>query len=301
MMLLKWRLFFWAFPEGRHIFLAPVGECQLCCTLRGVLGVLIFAASLLHAGVSAAADKPLWELGIGGAGGSFPAYRGASSQHTYALPFPFVIYRGERVKFDREGLRGELFESPRWRLELSADAMVPVDSEEGLRRGMPDLAPVLELGPSLEYLLQRDSESEWRLRLSLRSVLAVDEFKVSEQGWVFHPNLAFDTHNGSWETGASIGPLFASQRYHQYYYEVPTEYATATRETYRAEAGYGGMRFTIGASRYFGNFWLGAFLRYDDLRNAAFVDSPLVERSNALMGGVAMAWIFRRSSEMVER
>jgi MipA family protein len=300
-MLLKWRLFFWAFPVVRHIFLAPVGECQLCNTARGKIGVILLAISLPCAGIAAAAEKPLWELGVGGAIGSFPTYRGASSQHTYALPFPFLIYRGERVTFDREGLRGELFESERWLLELSADAMVPVDSEDGLRRGMPDLAPVLELGPSLEYLLRRDSESEWRLRLSLRSVLAVEDFKVSEQGWMFHPNLAFDTHNGNWETGASIGPLFATQRYHQYYYGVPTEYATATRETYRAEAGYSGMRFTIGASRYFGNLWLGAFLRYDDLRDTAFIDSPLVERNNALMGGVAVAWIFRRSSEMVER
>lgn len=238
---------------------------------------------------------------MGVAVGSFPAYRGATSQQTYALPFPLVIYRGEKVTVDSEGLRGELFESKHWRLELSADAMVPVENDDGLRRDMPDLAPILELGPSLEYLLGRDGATEWRLRLPLRSALAITPTTISEQGWLFHPNIAVDMHNGSWEVGASFGPLFATRRYHDFYYGVAPTYTTASRIAYSADTGYSGLRLTAGASRYFGSLWLGAFLRYDDLRGAAFIDSPLVGQESALMGGVAMAWLFHRSSTSVER
>ena len=246
-------------------------------------------------------ERPLWELGLGSAAGTFPAYRGASSQQTYLLPIPFITYRGERISFDREGLRGQLFESPHWRVEFSADAMVPVEQDAGLRQGMPALAPVLELGPSLEYLINESGTTEWRFRLPFRSAVAVDFPSLKAQGVVLHPNLAVDTHNGSWEVGGSIGPLFASEDYHDYYYSVPVEYATAQRTAYQVGGGYSGLRLTLGASRYFGNFWLGMFVRYDDLSGAVFVDSPLVEQKSAVMGGVALSWIFRRSEIMVER
>lgn len=284
-----------------YIFPAPGRGCQPGAVTGLWWRMVAAVLGLFLSDAVAAGEKPLWELGAGAAVGSFPAYRGAADQHTYALPIPFLIYRGERVTIDREGLRGELFESERWRLELSADAMVPVQSDDGLRQGMDDLAPVLELGPSLEYLLQREGGTEWRLRLPLRSALAVDLPNISEQGWLFHPNLAFDTDNGSWEVGASFGPLFATQRYHDYYYGVSPAEATATREAYHAEAGYSGLRLTLGASRYYGNLWVGTFLRYDDLRGAAFINSPLVEQESAWMGGVALAWIFRRSTTMVVR
>ena len=262
---------------------------------------LLLLAMLLLSSPAAAQEKPLWELGAGLAVGSFPTYRGAAAQHTYLLPFPFIIYRGERVSFDREGLRGRLFESPRWRLELSADAMVPVEQDEGLREGMAELAPMLELGPSLEYLVAKERETEWRLRLPVRSAIAVDLPSLSTQGLVFHPNLAVDTHNGSWELGGSFGPLFASEAYHDYYYRVPAAYATVQRPAYEAEGGYSGMRLTLGASRYFGRLWMGMFVRYDDLRGAVIADSPLVESDSALMGGVAISWLLSRSEKMVER
>ena len=262
---------------------------------------LLSLVVLLMAGPAWSQEKPLWEFGIGSAVGIFPTYRGASSLHANIVPFPFIIYRGERVSLDREGLRGKIFESERWRLELSADAMVPVARDDGLRQGMPSLAPVLEVGPSLEYLISESERTEWRIRLPLRSAIAVDLPSLNSLGGVFHPNLAVDIHNGNWELGGSTGPLFYSEGYHDYYYSIPTEYITSQRTAYKADGGYSGMRLTIGASRYFGDFWLGMFVRYDDLNGAVFVDSPLVEQKSSLMGGVALSWIFSRSETMVER
>ncbi len=272
------------------IFSASRGYCQLALLI-----------ALLTSGTAWSQQKPLWELGVGAAAGTFPGYRGAASQQTYLLPFPFIIYRGEHVMLDREGLRGTLFESPRWRLELSADAMTPVERDAGRRDGMPELAPMLELGPSLEYLLADQGPVEWQLRLPLRSAIAIELPSLSSQGLMFHPNLAASLHNGSWELGGSLGPLFASEGYHHYYYSVPAAYSTVQRPAYQARGGYSGMRLTIGASRYFGRLWLGMFLRYDDLNDVAFADSPLLEQDNAVMGGIAISWVFHHSTEMVQR
>jgi hypothetical protein len=40
-------------------------------------------------------EKPLWELGLGMAVVSFPAYRGSDQNSTMLLPAPYFIYRGE--------------------------------------------------------------------------------------------------------------------------------------------------------------------------------------------------------------
>jgi outer membrane protein len=55
----------------------------------------------------------------------------------------------------------------------------------------------------------------------------------------------------------------------------------------------------VGVSKRFGNQWVGAFLRYDSLRGAAFEASPLVRTRNYVAGGVAVSWVLGESSERV--
>jgi hypothetical protein len=47
-------------------------------------------------------------------------------------------------------------------------------------------------------------------------------------------------------------------------------------------------------------YWLGAFVRWDSLNGAVFADSPLVKSENYFAAGVGIAWIFRKSSTLVE-
>ena len=69
----------------------------------GILGITLAAAAA--PGVQAK-DLPLWELGLGVAGLWFPDYRGADETRGYVLPVPYVVYRGEFFKADRNGIRG---------------------------------------------------------------------------------------------------------------------------------------------------------------------------------------------------
>ncbi len=264
---------------------------------------MLALVSLLPSAGVRAEGLPRWELGVGLAGGLFSDYRGSAQSSSYALPFPYLIYRGERLRVDREGMRGLLFDLPRWRVNISIDGAVPVESEGNLRAGMPDLPPVLEVGPSIEYLLAERGDGRWRLRLPLRSAVAVDWPELREEGWLINPNLSWSGSlggDGVWRGGVSTGPLYADARYHDYYYGVADAYATPARPAWKGEAGYSGWRLNLAANRRMGDWWLGGFVRYDNLSGTAFADSPLVEQSWSLMGGIAIAWVFDRSEQRVD-
>jgi outer membrane protein len=264
-------------------------------TLRASLPLLLFTPLAF----AAEHTLPLWEIGVGAAGIRFPDYRGSEQSRQYLLPFPALIYRGDKLKVDRQGVRGLLFDSERVVVDISLDGAVPVDSDQNaVREGMPYLDAVFEIGPSLKISLYNSELFETRFNLPFRYAYSTDLTRLDSHGTLFHPNLSFD-YNGLWHLGLSLGPLYASQEYHDYYYSVAPEYVTAARPAYRAEGGYSGMRYTLGWSRRYSGFWLGAFLRYDDLSDAVFSDSPLVTQEDALMGGISFAWFFKQSARRV--
>jgi outer membrane protein len=47
-------------------------------------------------------------------------------------------------------------------------------------------------------------------------------------------------------------------------------------------------------------FWVGAYMRYDTLAGAAFIDSPLVQRKSYWTAGFGFSWMIARSSQLVE-
>lgn len=256
---------------------------------------------LLIASPAAAREQPLWEAGLGVSTVAFPAYRGADHYYGYVLPLPYLIYRGEHLRVDREGLRGVLFDTERATLDLSLNAAVPVRSDDiPEREGMPNLDPTFEVGPSLDLSpTDGGSRAAWKLKLPVRAVFSVGD-GVDHVGWLFHPKLSYFAEAGrGWNVGFNIGPIFADRGYHDYYYGVTPAQVTATRAAYEGEAGYSGTAVLASLSRRYDNFWIGAFIRYDNLSGASFEDSPLVVSEHALMGGLGIAWIFARSSRLV--
>lgn len=246
-----------------------------------------------------ARELPLWEVGVGLGAMQFPDYRGADQSQRYLLPFPAVVYRGERLKVDDKGLRGLLFDSERVIVDISLDGAVPVDSSQnGAREDMPDLDATFEVGPSLKFMLYDDDRHEVRLNLPWRLVYSTDFRQLQSHGHLLHPHLSYDRRR-DWNMGLSLGPLYASHAYHDYYYSVSASDATPERPAYQADGGYSGMRYTFSMSKRFKRVWLGGFVRYDDLRGARFEDSPLLRRDNSWMGGVTAIWFFHQSSRRV--
>lgn len=265
----------------------------------GIVGVIALAAAALPA---AAAEKPLWELGIGVAPLSFPAYRGAEEQREFVFPIPYVVYRGERLRVDRGGARGLLFDAGDVELDVSFDGAVPVDStDEGARAGMAELDPILEVGPSLKVRLADTSAGRLEFRLPVRAAIAVGDGSTSQQGWQVQPKLDFNAPDlvGAWDVGFSVGPKFATRAFHAYYYDVGPADVRPGRPAYTADGGYSGLGLTLSASQRFDRFWVGSFLRYDNLDGAVFEDSPLVETEHAVSAGIAVSWILWQSEATV--
>jgi outer membrane scaffolding protein for murein synthesis (MipA/OmpV family) len=266
---------------------------------------LLCQAAAAASSASRADPLPLWEAGLGVAGITLPNYRGSDQTSTYILPAPYFVYRGDFLKADRNGVRTRLFDNDKVEINLSLNATLPVQSRNNTaRRGMADLRPTVELGPTASVHLWNadDRKTQLDFRAPLRTAITV-ESSPKQVGWLFAPSLNIDIRDpagfGGWNLGMLAGPLFSSRKYNAYFYSVNPSEAAPGRPAYAARGGYSGMQFTTALSKRFPGYWVGGFLRYDTLSGAVFDDSPLVRRRSAVSAGVAISWIFGQSTQMV--
>ena len=249
---------------------------------------------------------PLWEFGFGVGGLFFNDYRGARATHVYPAPVPYFIYRGEFLQADREGLHGRLFNRRYVELEISANATAPVfSSNSAIRAGMPNLEPTIELGPALLWHLWRRGDQRLRLdaHLPVRESFTVTS-RPTAIGAIFAPSLNLDYLGAGrlagWNLGVMAGPLYAQRRYHEYFYSVAPQFATASRPAYEAPGGYAGSQVLLATTKRFANYWFGAYLRHDWLAGAVFDGSPLVQQRSYWSGGVGFVWMISASSTIVD-
>jgi outer membrane protein len=264
--------------------------------------LLVVVALLLPVPPASAAERPKWELGVGSVFFTQPDYVGSDEYRFRPIPFPWIIYRGERLRLDRESMQTKIFRTDLVRLDLSASGQVSVDSGDNDRRdGMPDRDWIAQVGPALRFSLKQSEDGRHTLDLevSLRAALAVSFDNFSYEGLVASPKFQYRYEPETWRFDANAGLEFSNNDYNEYYYTVPARFATASRPAYGAGGGYAGLRLAAGAGRYFGPIYLGLFARYINLEGATFVDSPLVGARHAFIGGLAVGWVWKSSSEMV--
>ena len=265
---------------------------------RGCRDVVAIAALLAIAGV-ARADRPLWEVGVGVGVLRLPHYRGSDQSHTWVLPVPYFVYRGEFLRADREGARAVLVDAERLDVDVSLAATAPTRSEDNrARAGMPDLSPTVEIGPNVNYTLMRGAQWKLLARLPVRAAFTL-ESGPDMIGWLATPNLNLDVRREGWNIGVLTGPIFGTRRMNGYFFDVAPQFTTASRPAYRAPGGYAGWRLVSGVSRRLGDFWVGAFVAGDSVRGARFDDSPLVRKRQTLAFGFAISWVFAQSGRRV--
>jgi outer membrane scaffolding protein for murein synthesis (MipA/OmpV family) len=251
-----------------------------------------------------AKEVPLWEVGLGLGAIAFEDYRGSNTTHAYPLPVPYVVYNGKFLKADRDGVRGTLFNQNWLEINLSFNLTTPVRNDRE-RSGMPDLRSTVEIGPSFDFHLFRSDNRrvKFDLRMPLRYAATV-ESSPRIIGWTFSPRFNVDLRDPfglpGWNLGLLAGPLFADHRYHDYFYSVAPQFATLSRPEFQAKGGYAGTQTLAALSKRYPKFWVGAYMRYDTLAGAAFVDSPLVQRKSYWTAGFGFAWMIRKSSQIVE-
>lgn len=268
---------------------------------RGRRRAAVAVAVLAAAAPLAQADQPLWEAGVGVGVLRLPHYRGSDQSHTWVLPVPYFVYRGEFLRADREGARAVLLDAERLDVDISLAATAPTRSRDNrARAGMPDLSPTFEIGPNVNYTLARGAQWKLQARSPVRAAFTL-ESGPDMIGWLATPNLNLDLRVQGWNVGVLTGPVFGTRRMNGYFYDVAPEFATASRPAYRAPGGYAGWRLVSGVSRRIGDFWLGAFVAGDSVDGARFDDSPLVRKRGTLAFGVALSWVFAQSGQRVTR
>lgn len=250
-------------------------------------------------------DVPLWEVGAGVAGVSFPSYRGSDQSTILWVPVPYFTYHGDFLKSDRHGTRASLLDTDALDLTISMALSPPASSDAvTARTGMPDLAATFEIGPQADITVWRSANRSrvLKLELPLRSAVTLEN-SVQDIGWVFHPKLNLDITDvpglPGWNLGMQLGPLFGDQRQNAYLYSVAPQYATANRLAYEARAGYAGMQYLASFSKRYQRFWIGGFVRYDNLGGAVFQDSPLVRQKDYVAGGFSVVWMLGESATRV--
>ncbi len=266
----------------------------------------LFCVCLLTINTASSEELPLWELGLGIGGLHQPYYIGTKQTRTFAFPVPVPVYRGSVFKSDDEGIRAELLNDDRYKLDLSLDFNLAIDSDDvDLRAGMPDVDSRLQIGPSLEVSLAKGEQNQWLLNFPVRANFGISEDGIDESGFTFAPNLTyfqdFEWQGRPWRAGVALGPQFGTKEYQNVYYGVEEAFATASRPAYEASSGYSGSRLLMTLrSNDKERLWVW-FVRYENISGASFEDSPLVETDDGLSVGVIFSKYLFKSKKRVKR
>jgi outer membrane scaffolding protein for murein synthesis (MipA/OmpV family) len=249
---------------------------------------------------------PLWELGGMALGARLPHYIGSDEYEDYLYLLPYVIYRGDILRADREGIRGIFYKGEKFETSLSFWGNPPVSDDNEARQGMPDLDAIGEVGPALRYYFYRRGwldrlylQAAWRAAISFDFESCVD---TGYEGW--HGSLDLSYQNKSLFKDQKLsfylkgGVHFADSLYNNYFYSVADQFATPHRSAYEADGGYSG--FSLSGSIYkelSQKFSIGFYARWNNIDGAVFEDSPLVRENNNYAVGFMLVWKLAKSKK----
>jgi len=243
------------------------------------------------------ASNFLWQVGASLNAINTPLYPGSHQHQQFLLPLPYLKIKHPLIEID-QGVRAFIFKNPKLNLNISADLAFPVNSNDSrLRKNMPDLKTVIQIGPSLEMSLigEHNSQTELRFDLPLRMALASDVKQTKNIGWIFEPRFSFHSrHDFKHQLNIVVesGLRFASREYHAYYYDVAEVFATDKRPAFQTNAGYNGFFTDLGLSWQWNKLTLLGFVRYQNLNKTAFINSPLLETNHYLLAGMSLIYTF---------
>jgi len=264
---------------------------RYCYKMKKIIIILL----LIHN--SPVTAETLWKLGAGIGNITANSYPGSDETESVTSPIPYLKVKTKWFDLDREGLHTNWFKQTNFRVDFTFDLGLPVESEKNsLRTGMSDLQPVGLIGPMLIYQLADSEQIKWQLQLPLAYAYAFDGLDASSIGWSINPRIYFNylIKNDGYpvDVSASFGPLYGSEDFHQYYYNVTADYANSNRSIYNTEEGDAGYRLNVSMTQRKNGYWLGLYLRYQNISNAVFVDSPLVKEKDYWFVGLGISWLF---------
>jgi len=252
--------------------------------------------------------KPLWELGVGAFSGWLPDYPAAGQNTVRTIAVPVPIYRGDILRVggeeNRGAVSGRFINKDRYEFDVSLSGAFPVDSgSNNARRDMPDLDFLFGIGPQLRFkLINEPGARKLNFNLQARAVYSTDFSSIDHRGYVFNPKLNYTREHVTGldlKVFTSMGPIFATEKLMDYFYQVDPEFVTSTRPAYDADAGYLGSNMTLGVSKRFNSrFRLMLGTRLGIHSGATNDDSPLFKDELNVSVFSAFIWSFYQSEEL---
>jgi len=202
--------------------------------------------------------QSLWEFGFGGAVGEVANYPASSERNLIAIAAPYFVYRGDIFRVGGgNGVRAVVVEEKNYEFDLSFGGAFSADSEDNTaREGMPELDFLFEVGPQAVFKLkdfQFEGGGNGRLnaRLQARAAFSTDFSRIDKRGFVFNPVLTYQQRGRFFEgtaLSASIGAVFATEKLHDYFYQVDDAFANELRDSFDAKGGYLGTELGVSFS-----------------------------------------------------
>lgn len=280
----------------------------ICLLFTAVFSCSSLASEPSKTTTEIAKKRSQLEIGGGAFAMQIPQYLGSDESDAYFVPLPYIFYRDEHFKVDRNQFTGKLWQDNHFYLDLSASGGVKVNSDDNeARAGMSDLDWVFELGPSIKYYFQGDpqQDSYFYAEFFTRKATATDFKSLTNVGWRYGPSFTFQKAflqnelasflppgQGEIEFTVRANANFSDDRYLNYYYGVPEHYATAQRASFDSDGGYAGSDVSFGLTYKINQWWFGGFTRYYNYSGAEYVESPLVKQNSNWSFGFGIAYIF---------
>jgi MipA family protein len=244
---------------------------------------------------------PKYEFGLGYIYGDLPDYPGANESTIRAFPIPYFVYRGDVLQAEQGGLRTRFLRGAYYEYDFSFAGAFPANSSDNdARENMDDLGWMFEVGPQLKLFLYKSSLQNWTLRLPIRAVFSLDDGDVHGRGYSLSPNLQVSFPSFPFKRNVlSIGFTtdFATQKTHQYFYDVKQKFVTADRTEYTSDAGLLGSSIDISLITSWQKFslYVGAGVNfYGDAENK---HSPLHLDNQTSSVSAGFIWSFYQSKQ----
>jgi outer membrane scaffolding protein for murein synthesis (MipA/OmpV family) len=271
--------------------LVAVGVWHIACAAQG---------TTTSPSAGEAALLPRWELGVVGFGVSQQAYPGADEQVRGAVALPYLIYRGERLRVDRETVGLRALRTATYEFDVGFGAALGSNANDvAARRGMPDLGTLVEFGPRVKWRLgETPAGGRWHAELPWRAVIDITGGPKS-RGFTLEPQLLARWGAGQprWFT-ASVSTVLGTRKLADTFYGVSPAYADVDRPAYTARSGLIAWRLGLAGGGALGRDWSWfAFGRIDSVDGAANEASPLVRQRVGWTSGAGLTWTWMRSSE----
>ena len=254
--------------------------------------------------------RPVWEVGVFAAAFNSPEYPAAGQNQSNVIPSPYFIYRGETLRIGEGSIaRAVAIDKSWYELDLSLAGSFNANSEDNeARAGMPDLDFIFELGPQLKLRLgkfefEQHGKGEFFLNLQARAAFSTDFSGFDKRGYVFQPVFSYRQRGWLSEKTAlsvSLSPTWATEKLHDYFYQVDSDFITDERSAYDAKGGYLGTDLSVGLSFNANeNIRIFTFARASLHSGAANEQSPLFKEKSTYAFGIGMVWRLWESEEKV--